>query len=38
MFPGKILAGLVGLQPKSFCELSSAEEKDSAAVEFREPS
>ena len=38
MFPGKILAGLLGLQPKSFCELSSAEEKDSAAVEFREPS
>lgn len=35
-FPGNLLAGLLGLQPKPFFELSPAEQKESAAAEFRE--
>ncbi|MGA2039952.1 MAG: LemA family protein [Bryobacteraceae bacterium] len=38
MFPGKILAGLLGLQPKPLFELSSAEEKESAPAEFHQTS
>jgi LemA protein len=37
MFPGK-LASLLGFQPKPFCELSSTEERDSAAAKSQQPS
>ena len=30
MFPGKLLAGLLGLQPKPFIELRSSQEEEAA--------
>jgi hypothetical protein len=36
MFPGNLLAGLLGLQPKPLFELSPVEAKDSVAVKSHE--
>jgi LemA protein len=36
MFPGKLLAGLLGLQPKPLLELSPAEEREDASRTFPE--
>jgi len=36
MFPGSLLAGLLGLRPKPLFDLSAPKEKESAAVKYHE--